>query len=199
MPKLNLARSSLLVVDCQEAFSELRPKELPVKGALKIVPKINRLLKLDWKRIDATQDWHPPDHASFLGQRDNVYPPHAVMDTPGANFLPGLDTHRFQAIWRKGFQRHRDAYDVVSQHPEFIHLLQASGVKTVVICGLTTNICCYYNALALRRGNFAVWIVEDASAGIDIPTLGLYQAQAKQEAQSRGVKYVKTAEVVRGP
>ena len=29
-------------------------------------------------RIDASQDWHPPDHCSFLGQRDNLYPPHCV-------------------------------------------------------------------------------------------------------------------------
>ena len=39
-------------------------------GALAIVPHINRLLDLDWARIDASQDWHPPNHRSFLGQAD---------------------------------------------------------------------------------------------------------------------------------
>ncbi len=73
------------------------PDELPVPGGLDIVPNVNRLLALPWARIDASQDWHPPDHCSFLGQRDNLYPPHCVMGTPGADFLPGLHSERFHA------------------------------------------------------------------------------------------------------
>ena len=43
-------------------------------------------LALPWQRIDASQDWHPPHHCSFLGQRDNLYPPHCVAGTWGAEF-----------------------------------------------------------------------------------------------------------------
>src|SRR5215204_6083000 len=95
-----LSRSVLLVLDVQRSFSELCLDDLPVPGALAIVEPINRLLALDWARIDASQDWHPPDHCSFLGRRDNLYPPHCVAGTLGAEFLPGLHTDRFSAIWR---------------------------------------------------------------------------------------------------
>src|SRR5439155_21607140 len=110
------------------------------------------------------QDWHPPDHCSFLGQRDNLYPPHCVMDTRGAEFLPGLASERFHAIWRKGFQRDFEAYAVTAQHPGFPDLLRAGGMATVVVCGIATNICCFFAARDLRRDGFRVVIAEDASA-----------------------------------
>ena len=77
MSRLPARTTSLLVVDAQSGFTELCPNELPVPDGLAIVPAVNRLLQLPFARIDATQDWHPPDHCSFLGQRDNLYPPTA--------------------------------------------------------------------------------------------------------------------------
>src|SRR5581483_10178998 len=122
------SRAALLVVDAQRGFTELCPTELPVPGGLPIVPAVNRLLDLPWARIDASQDWHPPDHCSFLGQRDNLYPPHCVAGTPGAGF--------------------------------------------------------------------DVRLVEDASAGLDLPAAGLFQAQAKAEGQGIGIRYERVDEVV---
>src|SRR5438552_3923077 len=169
MQPLALARSSLLVADAQQGFTNLCPKELPVPGGLEIVPQVNRLLILPWLRIDASQDWHPPDHRSFLGQQDNLYPPHCVAGTQGAEFLPGLHTARFQRIWRKGFQRDFEAYAVTAQYPHLPSLYRAEGITTVVVCGLATNICCYFAARDLRQAGFRVMIVEDASAGNDVP------------------------------
>src|SRR5437588_167550 len=128
-----LNQACLLVVDAQRGFTVLCPDELPVPGGLETVPQINRLLEMPWKRIDASQDWHPPDHCSFLGRRDNLYPPHCIMGTPGVEFLPGLRTERFQAVWRKGFERDRDAYAVTAQHPAFADFLRASGIRDVVV------------------------------------------------------------------
>ena len=196
MEPVRLAKSGLLVVDAQRGFTSLCPRELPVPGGLEIVPAVNRLLDLPWGRIDASQDWHPPDHRSFFGQRDNLYPPHCVADTPGADFLPGLHTQRFHTIWRKGYQREFEAYAVTAQHPGFAALLKASGVATVVVCGLATNICCFYAARDLRREGFTVLLVEDASAGIDIPAADLFQAKAKTEGQRAGIHYVLTAQVL---
>lgn len=193
---MNLRESSLLVVDAQQGFSSLCPDELPVPGALEIVTDINRLLALDWPRIDATQDWHPPDHRSFFGQPDNLYPPHCVAGTPGADFLPGLHTARFQTIWRKGYQTEFEAYAVTAQHPAFAGLLRSSGIRSVVICGLATNICCFYVARDLRHDGFNVFMAEDASAGIDVPAAGLYQAQTCEQGKALGIQYVKTADVL---
>jgi nicotinamidase/pyrazinamidase len=196
MDPIRLAQTSLLVVDAQRGFTTLCPQELPVPGGLEIEPVINRLLGLTWCRVDASQDWHPPDHRSFLGQRDNLYPPHCVAGTPGADFLPGLHTDRFHTVWRKGFNRDFEAYALTAQHPGFPALLRAGGITTVVICGIATNICCFYAARDLRREEFTVLMVEDASAGIDIPTADLFQGKAKKEGLQLGIHYVATADVL---
>src|SRR5436190_5628227 len=175
MEAIRLQSSCLLVIDAQRGFTSLCPQELPVPGGLEIVPNVNRLLELPWVRVDASQDWHPPDHCSFLGRRDDLYPPHCVQGTPGAEFLPRLRAERFHAVWRKGFDRDFEAYAVTAQHPGFVALLRASNISTVVVCGIATNICCFYAARDLRRQGFDVWLVEDASAGIDVPAAGLFQ------------------------
>jgi len=196
MPALDRSAASLLVVDAQRGFTDLCPDELPVPGGTAIVPAVNRLLALPFARIDATQDWHPPDHRSFLGRTDDLYPPHCVMNTPGAEFLPGLDTHRFHAVWRKGYDRDFEAYAVTAQHPGFAAFLQAGGVRAVVVCGIATNICCFYAARDLKAAGFDVWLAEDASAGIDVPAAGLFQAAAKAEGCALGIRYAAVADVV---
>jgi nicotinamidase/pyrazinamidase len=190
MNPIDFRASGLLVVDAQRGFTSLCPAELPVPGGLEIVPTINRLLEMPWARIDASQDWHPPDHCSFLGRRDNLYPPHCVMGTAGAEFLPHLCSERFQAIWRKGFQRDFEAYALTAQHPTFPDFLRACGIATVVVCGIATNICCFYSARDLRRAGLRVLLVEDASAGIDVPAANLFQQHAKEEGQRLGIEYV---------
>jgi nicotinamidase/pyrazinamidase len=196
MQPIQLQSTSLLVVDAQQGFTTLCPNELPIPGGLEIVPNINRLLNLPWARIDASQDWHPPDHCSFLGRRDNLYPPHCVAGTPGAEFIPGLDTERFHTIWRKGYLRDADAYAVTAQHPGLQALLRQSGITTVVVCGLATNICCFFAARDLRQAGFRVLLVEDASAGIDVPEANLCQDRAKREGQAIGIEYVTTDDVL---
>src|ERR1051325_4032675 len=151
MPPVNPRQSALLVVDVQQGFTTLCPQELPVPGGLEIVPNVNRLLALPWRRIDASQDWHPADHRSFLGQSDNLYPPHCVQNTPGADFVPGLESYRFQTIWRKGYQRDFEAYAVTAQHPEMFALYREAKLTTVAVCGIATNICCFFAARDFRQ------------------------------------------------
>jgi nicotinamidase/pyrazinamidase len=196
MDRLAPQRTALLVVDAQRGFTALCPDELPVPGGLEIVPRVNRLLDLPWARIDASQDWHSPDHCSFFGRRDNLYPPHCVWNTPGAEFLPGLQTERFGTVWRKGYDREFEAYAVTAQHPGLPALLFAQKIEAVVVCGLATNICCFFAARDLRQAGFRVLLVEDASAGIDVPAAGLLQARAKEEGVRLGIEYVLTEEVI---
>ena len=198
MEPLALRETCLLVVDAQQGFTTLCPKELPVPGGLEIVPAVNRLLEQPWARIDASQDWHPPDHRSFLSRQDNLYPPHCVMGTPGADFLPGLEMQRFHTIWRKGFDKDFEAYAVTAQHPGFPALLKASGISAVVVCGIATNICCFYAARDLRQAGFRMLMVEDASAGIDVPAAGLFQDKARAEGLQLGIEYVHCAELLAG-
>ena len=190
------AEACLLVVDAQCGFTTLCPRELPVPGGLEIVPNVNKLLAMPWARIDASQDWHPADHRSFLGRADNLYPPHCVAGTRGAEFLPGLATDRFHRIWRKGFERDFEAYAVTAQHPALPALYRAEGISTIAVCGIATNICCFFAARDLRQAGFRVLMVEDASAGIDVPAANLFQDRAKAEGLGLGIEYVKTADMV---
>jgi nicotinamidase/pyrazinamidase len=187
--------AALLVVDAQCGFTDLCPAELPVPGGAGIVPNVNRLLALPFARIDATQDWHPPDHRSFLGRADNLYPPHCVAGTPGAEFLPGLHAHRFGTVWRKGYDRDFEAYAVTAQHPALPEFYRASGIATVVVCGIATNICCFFAARDLRAAGFDVWLIEDASAGIDVPAAGLFQDQSRAVGEALGIEYRTVSEV----
>jgi nicotinamidase/pyrazinamidase len=189
MQPVQFGESCLVVVDAQRGFTTLCPHELPVPGGLELVPALNRLLELPWARIDASQDWHPPEHSSFLGRRDNLYPPHCVMGTPGADFLPGLHTERFHAIWRKGFRADADAYALTAQHPGYPALLRAGGLTTAVVCGIATNICCFFTARDLRQAGFRVVLLEDASAGLDVSAAGLFQEEARREAGRLGIAY----------
>jgi nicotinamidase/pyrazinamidase len=195
MTPLHLRESVLLVVDMQQGFTTLCPDELPVPGGLEIVGAVNELLEWPWRRIDASIDWHPPDHCSFLGRRDNLYPPHCVQNTRGAEFVPGLHTERLHTIWRKGFQSDVEAYAITAQHPEYPALLHAAGVANVAVCGLATNICCFFTARDLRRAGFRVLLVEDASAGLDVPDVNLYQQHAKSEGLALGIEYVTVAQL----
>jgi nicotinamidase/pyrazinamidase len=192
MEPIQVGYAALLVVDVQCGFTTLCPDELPVPGGVEIVPAVNRLLAVDWRRIDASQDWHPPDHCSFAGQRDNLYPPHCVKGTRGAEFLPGLATDRFHTIWRKGFNRHTDAYAVTAQHPGMLRLYQGEGIGIVIVCGLATNICCYFAARDFRAAGCRVLIAEDASAGIDVPAANLWQDRTRAEGLRKGIEYVST-------
>lgn len=196
MQSIPLAASALLVVDVQRGFTTLCPEELPVPGGLEIIPPVNRLVELPWRRIDASQDWHPPDHCSFFGRRDNLYPPHCVAGMPGAEFLPGLHTERFHAIWRKGYHIDFEAYALTAQHPSYPALLSGEGITTVVVCGIATNICCFYSARDLRGAGFRVLLVEDASAGIDVPVANLFQHAAKTEGTRMGIEYASLSEVL---
>jgi nicotinamidase/pyrazinamidase len=168
-----------------------------VPDGSEIVSAVNQLLSANWLRVDATQDWHPPDHCSFLGRAGNLYPPHCVMNTPGADFLPGLHTEKFHAIWRKGFQADMEAYAVTAQHPAFVQTLRASGVQTAIVCGIATNICCFFTARDLRVAGFDVVIAEDASAGIDVPAAGLFQAKARADGTAMGMRYLMVEEILR--
>jgi nicotinamidase/pyrazinamidase len=196
MLPLALDKTALLVVDAQRGFTDLCPDELPVPGGVEIVSNVNRLLALNWRRIDASADWHPADHCSFAGQRDNLYPPHCVMDTPGAEFLPGLRTERFHTVWRKGYDRDFEAYALTAQQPAYVETLRGAKIKAVVVCGIATNICCFFVARDLRKARFRVILAEDASAGIDVPAAGLFQAKAKREGQKLGIEYVTTQDVI---
>jgi nicotinamidase-related amidase len=101
-----------------------------------VPPRINKLLKLDFKQKIATGDSHPRDHISFASQHHgeepyasihtiynpeapikddaeyqiiNLWPDHCVKGTRGADFIPELDVSRFTSFINKGEDRRFEA------------------------------------------------------------------------------------------
>jgi len=64
------------------------------------------------------------------------------------------------------------------------------------VCGIATNICCFFTARDLRIAGFDVILAEDASAGIDVPAAGLYQAKARDEGSAMGMRYLTVDEIL---
>lgn len=168
---------ALVVVDVQNDFCP--GGALAVAEGDAVVPVINRLLAR-FPLVVATQDWHPPGHASFAsshpghaplevieldGIEQVLWPDHCVQGTAGADFHPALERTPLRAIIRKGTDPRVDSYsafrDNHREHPTGLaSLLRELGVGHVVIVGLTTDYCAATSARdALELGFKAeIWL-----------------------------------------
>jgi nicotinamidase/pyrazinamidase len=196
----------LLVIDVQVDF--LPGGALPVPDGDAVVRPINAI-QGKFRHVVLTQDWHPPGHVSFatrhpgrvpyetiaLAQGEQtLWPDHCVQGTPGAGFAPGLDTHRAALVVRKGLDPALDSYSAFLEADRTTRTglagaLAERGIRRVVLCGLATDFCVMWSALDAREAGFEVLVVEDAVAGIDVPSLGggsLLAAWARMETAGIG-------------
>ncbi|UCG00188.1 MAG: bifunctional nicotinamidase/pyrazinamidase [Spirochaetaceae bacterium] len=203
-------KTVLLVVDVQLDFCP--GGSLAVPGGDDVVPVINRLSR-DFRRIVATQDWHPPNHVSFasnhagkkpfdtIPMRDGqqiLWPDHCVPGTSGAEFHPDLDTLPFDLIVRKGTDPGLDSYSAFFENdrktPTGLHFyLEGFKVKNVYIAGLALDFCVYYSAMDALKLGFQTTIVEDACRGIDSPA-GSLNARL-EELRKAGIRILNAANV----
>ena len=181
-------------VDLVNCFTILCPKELPVLTALEIISNVNILLDLPFKIKAATLDWHDANHCSFIEQ-GGPYPSHGVKKTFGSEFIKDLNTDKFHIIFRKGFESNLEALSLIEQFPWIPQMLLAAGIKRVFLAGLATNICVMKFGLGLVQ-SLEVYIVEDAAAGTDIPSIGISQKEDKIAGQKAGIKYISTEQAI---
>lgn len=175
---------ALIVVDVQYDFCPAGA--LAVSGGDEVVPLVNALLPR-FPIVVATQDWHPPGHASFAsshpgrkalevieldGVQQVLWPDHCVAGTPGAAFHAGLDRRPFRAIVRKGTDPRVDSYsafrDNHREHPTGLAgLLRELGVGRVVIVGLATDYCAAASARDAVEMGFAaeIWLAATRPVG----------------------------------
>ena len=69
--------------------------------------------------------------------------------------------------------------------------LPEGGVETVVVCGIATNICCFFARDLRPPGSTCGW-PRTPGAGIDMPAAGLFQDRARTEGEQLGIEYVTT-------
>jgi nicotinamidase/pyrazinamidase len=178
-------REVLIVVDAQLDFCPGGALAVPHGDA--IMPAVN-LLARRFAHVIATQDWHPPGHASFAsahpGRRpfetialdygpQTLWPDHCVQGSAGAALHPALDVARVELIVRKGYHAAIDSYSAFRENDRrtptgLAGYLRERGFARVTLCGLATDYCVLYSALDACEAGFATTIELAASAAIDL-------------------------------
>jgi nicotinamidase/pyrazinamidase len=204
---------ALIIVDLQNDF--VNGGTLAVPGGEEIIPLVNQLQE-HFDFIVATQDWHPADHGShacnhpnrnpgdiidLAGRPQILWPAHCVQETHGADIVPGLNRHRWAAVFQKGTDQTIDSYSGFfdngkAQATGLADYLKEHGITEVFVLGLATDYCVKFTALDAVGLNFKTHLVIDACRGVDLQA-GDVQA-AVQEMRVAGVRIVTAMEVMTG-
>ncbi|GHE46568.1 bifunctional nicotinamidase/pyrazinamidase [Sphingobacterium griseoflavum] len=175
---------ALIIVDVQYDF--LPNGRLPVPEGDQVIAPINRI-QGNYDVVVATQDWHPPDHQSFVSQHPEsnlydkitvqgleqvIWPDHCVQGSVGAGIAADLDTYLVAAIFRKGMDREIDSYsgffdNGYRKDTGLAGYLQAKGVDEVHVCGVAADYCVFFTAMDSLRKGFKTAIVLEATRAID--------------------------------
>lgn len=153
---------ALVVVDVQNDFCP--GGALPVERGDEVVAVLNRLMDR-FPLVVATQDWHPPDHVSFVGQGGR-WPPHCVAGTPGAELHPALRTDRIGIRILKADRPDKEAYSGFDG-TGLAEQLRKRGVSEIAVGGLATDYCVKATVLDGLAAGFRVTVVEDACRAVN--------------------------------
>lgn len=201
-------------VDTQVDFMVPEGK-LYVPGAVEITPCLEQLTRHARERRitrvasvcdHALQDTEISDHPNFL----TTFPPHCLHGTEGQKKILAtalrspavVPNHPLDpAEVRRRVDRHpgevlieKNQFDVFT-NPNTGALLDALAPDTVVVYGVAQDVCDAHAIQGfLRRGDCRVVFVEDAARPIDAAR----GEELVEEWKAKGVKVVRTAEVLSG-
>ena len=171
-------------IDAQKTFTPLCPNELPVAGGDEIVPELDAQAELACLRL-ASRDAHPacalwlasPEHPSLTplsghADLDLYWTAHAIVGTPGFDFIDGLDPQAYAFQSLKGIEPDKHPYgacyhDLGNKFSTgAIEFLRQHGITTVICGGLATDYCVLNTVLQLREAGFTVVLNKAACRGI---------------------------------
>ena len=201
---------ALILVDIQNDF--VPGGALSVPEGDQVVPLANRLQQC-FDLIVATQDWHPATHGSFatnhVGRKpgdvinlnelpQTLWPTHCVQNTPGADFVPGLDQTRWSKVFPKGARPEIDSYSGFFDNGRrnatgLGDYLRERGATNLYLLGLATDYCVKFTALDARHLGFKTSLIEDATRGVDLKPGDV--VRAIKEMKDAGVAVVTSASV----
>ena len=169
-------------VDTQ--FDFVSPKgKLYVQGAELLKPNWEKLTKLAKTRLITvvnTADWHYPHSAELSKNPDYVttFPLHCMANTRGAGYIEEtnpenplifdwnkeylitretIDTNRY-----RNYTIRKDAFDVFKGNRYTDHILNLLAPKTVIVYGVSTNVCVNDAVVGLAKRVNKVIVVENA-------------------------------------
>jgi len=201
---------ALILVDIQNDF--LPGGALAVPRGDEVVPVANRVQPV-FDLVVATQDWHPPRHGSFASTRPGrkpgevdelaglsqvLWPDHCVQGSRGAEFAPGLEMNRVEAIFRKGTDPSIDSYSGFfdNGHRKSTGLgdyLRGRAANDVYVLGLATDYCVKFTALDARKLGFRTFLVQDGSRGVELRPGDV--TRAVEEMREAGIEVVQSMQL----
>ncbi len=179
-----------MIVDVQNDFCEGGSLAVP-RGARVARAISDYLASPDgqgYAYVVATQDHHVDPGPHFSADPDYVgtWPPHCVAGTPGAEFSPGLDTTRIEAVFRKG-ERSAAYSGFEGANENGVPLaawLRDRGVTAVDIAGIATDHCVRATATDAATAGFSTRVLLDLTAGVAADTV----RAALDEMRTAGVE-----------
>jgi nicotinamidase/pyrazinamidase len=171
------SRTALVVVDLQNDFAD-PVGSLSVAGGDEIVARVNDAVGEAVEAgamVVATQDWHPESTAHF--EKDGgIWPVHCVADSWGAELHPAFELPADAPRIRKGANGEDGYSGFTMRDPvtgeeiptELEALLRERDVERVIVCGLATDYCVNATALDAVRLGFAVELIPDACAAVNL-------------------------------
>jgi len=200
---------ALLLIDLQNDF--MPGGALPVARGDEVVALANQIMPR-FDVVVATQDWHPPGHASFAsshlglepgnelhveGTTEMLWPDHCVQHTAGASFHSNLDVAGIDHVVRKGADRSIDSYSGFwdNGHVRDTGLaayLSTRSVTEIWIAGVATDYCVKHTALDARHLGLPTAVIVDGCRGVDLKEGDVDAAFA--EMHSAGCEMVTSSE-----
>jgi nicotinamidase/pyrazinamidase len=172
-------RNALLIVDVQVDFVE--GGSLGVQGGLQVASMIARHIrhfKNEYQFVVASRDYHEaaPDHISDTPDYANTWPPHCMVGTPGAAFVPSIQNlireKYIQTVVTKG--RNAAAYSAFdgldTRGHKLLDVLKEQRIDHIDVCGIATDYCVKASALDARTNQFQVRILVNLCAAVNEAT-----------------------------
>jgi nicotinamidase/pyrazinamidase len=184
-------RNALLIVDVQVDFVE--GGSLGVPGGLTVAAMIARHIrhfKNEYQFVVASRDYHEnaPEHISDHPDFQTTWPPHCMVGTPGAAFVPTIQNlvrEKFiHEVVTKG--RNAAAYSAFEGldkrgHP-LLDVLKEHRIDHIDVCGIATDYCVRASALDARKHEFQVRVLVNLCAAVKEET----GHQAMEEMKAAG-------------
>lgn len=196
-------------VDTQIDFVYPRGK-LYVQDAENLRPQWKKLTQMAKKKniqVINSADYHFPYSAEIDANPDfiNTFPEHCMANTRGADFIKETDPEDpvifnwdkeylimpelFDPLKYRNFIIRKDAFDVFSGNSNTDVILKNINPESVVVYGVTTNVCVDAAVKGLNRKVKNVYVVEDAIK--ELPNIPL----PFDDWEKKGVKLVRLKEV----
>ncbi|MBI4440632.1 cysteine hydrolase [Candidatus Woesearchaeota archaeon] len=204
-------------VDTQYDF--MRPDgALYVPGAETIegnLEKLTRYAHVKNLLVVNTADWHTPMSQELSATPDykTTFPPHCLIDTRGADFVPAtcpedafavdwrdarLEEKTIGALadrtWDAGLILYKDAFDIFAGNPYANRIVDIIEPERAIVYGVATNVCVHYAVTGLLTRGIDVIVVRDAIK--ELPNLPLQEML--DSWTKKGVRFAITQDIMFG-